>query len=396
VICSFGTGNMNQANTIAESAFNDLGHVPYWVSGGIAALLVGAVILGGIRRIGAVTGKLAPTMAIIYTVAGLIILVLNIDQVPAAFSAIVVGAFNPQAGVGGTGAGVLLTTLVWGIKRGLFSNEAGQGSAPIAHAAAKTDEPVREGVVAMMGPFIDTIVICTITGLVIVTTGVWREREQAVAKPGDWTIYQLPADGDAPESVSGLQPFVGEIEVEEGRAAGVVLAAYDGPVVNGRLVDGNMQPYTGVLQRDAAGSLTAADGTSVQLRVQGEMFRTGSAMTAWAFRRGLEPIMGGWGYLIVTLSVFLFGLSTAISWSYYGDRSITYLLGTRAVLPYRILYVCFVFLGAQLSLKMVWDYGDLALGLMAVPNLLAVLLLAPKVRKMTTEYFARKHEPRGK
>ena len=245
IVCSFGAGNMNQANTIADSAFNDLGHIPYWISGAITAVLVGTVILGGIKRIGAVTSKLTPLMAVIYMLGGLIILALNIQEVPAAFGAIFHGAFNPQAGVGGTGAGVLLTTLVWGIKRGLFSNEAGQGSAPIAHAAAKTDRPIREGAVAMLGPFIDTICICTITGLVVVTMGVWTEKDQAIAKPGDWSIYQLPTSGEVPRALADLvegdeslddKKFVGSFSVSGGRASGVLLSAYDGPVDEGLLL----------------------------------------------------------------------------------------------------------------------------------------------------------------
>jgi alanine or glycine:cation symporter, AGCS family len=391
VVCSFGSGNMNQANTIAEAAFNDLGHIPYWLSGAVAAALVGLVILGGIKRIGAVTSKLAPAMAILYVVGGVTILLLNIGDIPAAVQAIFVGAFKPAAGVGGTGAGVLLMTLVWGIKRGLFSNEAGQGSAPIAHAAAKTGEPVREGVVAMLGPFIDTLVICSVTGLVIVTTGVWQEKESAIAKSGDWSIYQLPESGEYPDSVQGLDEFVGSFDVELGVTEGIVLSAYDGPVDKPVLVDGDLKPFSGTISRDDEGNLTLPDGTSADVRVMGHMFRTGSSLTSWAFRRGLSPLLGKWGSLIVTLSVFLFGLSTAIAWSYYGDRSIQYLLGTRAVLPYRIAYVFFVFLGAQLSLSLVWDYGDLALGCMAVPNLIAVLLLAPKVKRMTDAYFARDH-----
>ncbi len=394
IICSFGTGNMNQANTIAESAFNDLGHIPYWVSGLVTATIVGAVILGGIKRIGAVTSRLTPAMGLIYGIAGTVILLLNYQRLPSALSAIVVGAFDPQAGVGGTGAGLLLTTMVWGIKRGLFSNEAGQGSAPIAHAAARTDEPVREGVVAMLGPFIDTLVICSITGLVIVTTGVWAQKGPAIAKEGDWAILQPPAQHESVFPVARLQPFVGEFEVRGGRAAQVLLVAYDGPVEDALLLDARLEPYDGTLNRSADGSLFRPDGSVADLRLQGKMLRTGSALTAWAFKRGLSPILGGWGYLVVTVSVFLFGLSTAISWSYYGDRCVQYLLGTRFVLPYRVLYVFFVFLGAQLSLRMVWDYGDLALGCMAVPNLLAVLLLAPRIRQMTTEYFSRQGDRR--
>ena len=388
VVCSFGSGNMNQANTIAESAFNDLGQIPYWLSGGIAAVLVALVILGGIKRIGAVSSKLAPAMAVLYTVAGLLILLMNIDKVPAAFAEIVVGAFKPAAGVGGTGAGVFLVTLVWGIKRGLFSNEAGQGSAPIAHAAAKTDEPVREGTVALMGPFIDTLIVCSITGLVIVSTGVWNQKSDAIAKPGDWAIYQLPESGGQPESLDGLAEFEGSFVVNDGVAAGIVLAAYDGPVDDGRLITTDGELFSGTLVQ-GEGGLTLDGGGDADIRVQGDMFRTGSALTARAFRLGLKPILGNWGHLVVTLAVFLFGLSTCISWSYYGDRSIQYLLGTRAVLPYRILYVCFVFIGAQLSLELVWAYGDMALGCMAVPNLIAVILLSGKVRKMTREYYSR-------
>jgi len=408
IICSFGSGNMNQANTIADSAFNDLGHVPYWLSGGLTAFLVGAVILGGIKRIGAVTSKLTPLMGVLYAFGGLTILAMNITEVPAAFIAIFKGAFNPTAGVGGTGAGVLLMTMVWGIKRGLFSNEAGQGSAPIAHAAAKTDRPVREGAVALLEPFIDTLCICTITGLVIVTMGVWHDKTDAIAKAGDWAIYQLPASGEVPESLYDLvdpdkdeslddHEFVGPFTVRDGVASGVLLAAYDGPVDGGKLMvedaEGNLEAFSGTLHRDPDGTLTFDGEKPADVKLQGEMFRTGSALTAWAFKEGLSPILGKWGFLFVTISVFLFGLSTCISWSYYGDRCVTYLFGTRFVLPYRLLYVFFVFLGAQLSLSLVWDYGDLALGLMSVPNLLAVLLLAPKVRKLTTKYFSDTHTP---
>ncbi len=389
VVCSFGSGNMNQANTIAESAFNELGQIPYWVSGGITAFIVALVILGGIKRIGAVSSRLAPSMAVLYVGAGLIILLFNLPEVPGAFMAIVKGAFNPTAGVGGTGAGVFLVTLVWGIKRGLFSNEAGQGSAPIAHAAARTDEPVREGTVALMEPFIDTLIVCSITGLVIVSTGVWNQKSDATAKPGDWDIYQLPTTGQQPESLEGLDEFVGSFEVSDGVAAGVVLAAYDGPVDDGRLKTTDGELFSGTLVRSEEGGLTLASGEDASIRVQGAMFRTGSALTARAFKIGLRPIAGEWGHMVVTIAVFLFGLSTCISWSYYGDRSIQYLLGTRAVLPYRILYVFFVFLGAQLSLELVWAYGDMALGCMAVPNLVAVILLAPKVRRMTKEYYAK-------
>ncbi|MBO6651599.1 MAG: sodium:alanine symporter family protein, partial [Balneola sp.] len=164
VICSFLTGNAVQANTVADTMRSTF-LVPGWVTGLVTASLVGVVIIGGIKRIGKVTASLMPVMAIIYVLGALVILLMNASEVIPAFKTILSYAFTPEAGIFGVGSGVFLTTLVWGIKRGLFSNEAGQGSAPIAHGAAKTKEPVREGVVALLEPFIDTLVVCTMTGL---------------------------------------------------------------------------------------------------------------------------------------------------------------------------------------------------------------------------------------
>ncbi len=169
-ICAFLTGNAVQANTVADVMQTDF-QIPLWVTGLVTASIVGAVILGGIKRIGRVTSKLVPIMASFYVLGAFVILVLNYDAIIPAFGTIFSNAFNPQAGAYGVGSGALILTLSFGIQRGIFSNEAGQGSAPIAHSAAKTDEPVREGVVALLEPFIDTLVICTMTGLVIVSTG---------------------------------------------------------------------------------------------------------------------------------------------------------------------------------------------------------------------------------
>ena len=179
VICSFLTGNAVQANTVADTLSSTF-MIPGWITGLVTASIVGFVIIGGIKRIGKVTASLMPIMAIIYVLGALIILLLNVDKVLPAFGTILEYAFTPKAGAFGVGSGLFLTTLVWGIKRGLFSNEAGQGSAPIAHGAAKTKEPVREGVVALLEPFIDTLVVCTMTGLVIVSTGVWDMKHDTL------------------------------------------------------------------------------------------------------------------------------------------------------------------------------------------------------------------------
>ncbi|BBB33655.1 alanine or glycine:cation symporter, AGCS family [Thermotomaculum hydrothermale] len=298
VISSFGSGNAVQAFTVADQFKADFG-IPQYVTGIILVLIVGSVILGGIKRIGQVASKLAPFMAILYVLASVTAIVLHIDKVPEMFKLIITSAFNPPAAIGGFAGTTFLYTLIWGVKRGIFSNEAGQGSAPIAHAAAKTKEAAREGTVAMIGPFIDTLVICTMTGLVIIISGAWTHID----------------------------------------ASGVAL--------------------------------------------------NGSPLTAKAFELSLSSLLGNYGRYLVTVSVFLFGISTAISWSYYGDRSIQYLFGDKAILPYRIVFLIMHFVGAIFTLEIVWSFGDLALGLMAIPNLIAVVLLSPKVKEITKDYFSR-------
>lgn len=300
VISSFGQGNMIQSFTVTDQFQSEFG-LPRWLTGLGMSLLVGLVIIGGIKRIGRVASRLTPFMAIFYFIGAALILLVNLPELPGVLVRIFHDAFLPRAeisGIAGGGFLLFLNTMLWGVKRGLFSNEAGQGSAPIAHAAAKTEEPVREGVVAMLGPFIDTLVICSMTGLAILVTGAWQVT-------------------------------------------------------------------------DAAGELL-----------------NGSVMTTWAFRHGL-PFLGGYGSYIVTVTVFLFALSTAISWSYYGDRSAQFLWGDRAIMPYKAFYVGMHFLGGIFSLELVWGFGDVALGLMAIPNLIAIIFLAGKVKKLELDYCAR-------
>lgn len=288
VICSFCTGNMNQANTIAAT-FTEY-HLPEWSSGILIAALVALVIIGGIKRIATVASRLVPAMAALYVGSALFILAMNHQSVIPSLASVFGEAFSPRAGIGG-----VLVVIMWGIRRGLYSNEAGQGSAPIAHAAAKTKEPVREGTVALMGPFIDTIIICSMTGLAIIST-----------------------------------------------------------------------------------------------RVNETTDLTGALLTREAFRSGFSfaPELGS---LIVSISVLLFAYSTMVAWSYYGDRSIEYLIGPQAIRPYRWAYVFFNFLGAVLPLEFVWNFGDIALSLMTIPNLIGVVLLVGILKKLTNDYFSRKH-----
>jgi AGCS family alanine or glycine:cation symporter len=278
-----------------------------------------------------------------------------------------------------------MTTMLWGIKRGLFSNEAGQGSAPIAHAAAKTDEPVSEGVVALVEPFIDTLVICTMTGLVIVSTGAWKDRvpTEIALQGGDSSYVEVLENGGyaAAEMPARIRVEGGDVQVGAG---GVRLAWHEVPVERLFTNREQSEPFTGVIL-PAEGRARGDDGTD-HTALFGDAVENGAPLTMVAFRKGLGPI----GPFIVLLSVLLFAVSTAIAWSYYGDRCANYLFGPRAILPYKAAFVTAHFLGAVVSLSVAWTLGDVFLGIVILPNLLAIVLLSGKVKEMTDSYFARR------
>lgn len=285
-IAAFGIGNTVQANSVSQ-VFRETMGVPSWITGLVMAVGVFAVIIGGVQRLANVTDKLVPVMAIIYVLGAAIVLLLNAGAVPGAIALIFSDAFTGTAATGGfAGAGIIMA-IRFGVARGIFSNEAGLGSAPIAHAAARTNSPVRQGVVAMLGTFIDTIIVCTMTALVIIATGAW------------------------------------------------------------------------------------SSGT------------TGAQLSAEAFTTGM-PGPGGW---IVSFGLVIFAFSTMLAWSYYGERTAEYLFGSAVVKPYRVLWVIAVFVGAIAQLDFVWLVADVMNALMAIPNLIALILLAPVVFKLTRAYF---------
>lgn len=375
VICSFLTGNAVQANSVSDimqASFS----VPKWATGIISASIVGFVILGGIKRIGAVTARLAPLMALIYVLSALVILLMNYDQVIPSLVLIVKSAFNPTAGAYGVGSGVFLTTLVWGIKRGLFSNEAGQGSAPIAHAAAKTNEPVREGVVALLEPFIDTLVVCTMTGLVIITTNSWDAKH-----PQYFNVNSNEVTYVLPEGTNTLK-------LEEGKILDGKIFKNNAEIDMIYLDESMTSTFTGSISKTETGyTVKSVDGNDVTY-FHANAIENGAPLTAVAFQKGLAPLMPG-GDLIVTLCVILFAVSTSISWSYYGDRSIQYLAGDKSIIYYKGVYVIMHFVGAMLTLNTVWLIGDIALGLMTIPNIIALIALSGVVYKATQTYFSK-------
>lgn len=323
-------GNMFQAWNVAVVTEQSLG-IPQLTTGVILAVLVALVILGGIRRIGAVAGALVPVMCGIYLVAAFYVLAVNVDVIPETLALIVRSAFAPVEAQGAFIGGAAGSAFAWGMKRALFSNEAGQGSSPIAHAAVRTREPVSEGVVAGLEPFIDTLVVCTLTALVILTSGAWNRAPDATlavppavvaGAPGTWQVADTPLpDG---EWAAGSALFMVARVSEDGapergiRVAGTVVA--QGPV------------------RVARWEAIASD-TSPRFTEPG-VYRSyaGAGLTSHAFDR-VRPGLGQW---VVTAASWLFAISTMISWSYYGEQGVVYLGGRRMVVPYRLVYCALV------------------------------------------------------
>ena len=394
-ICAFLTGNAVQANTVADVMKTDF-QIPVYVTGLITASLVAAVVLGGIKRIGKVTSKLVPFMGVLYVLGAIIILLINYDDILPGLWTIVSNAFNPQAGALGVGSGALIFTLSYGVQRGLFSNEAGQGSAPIAHSAARTDQPVREGVVALLEPFIDTLVICTMTGLVIVATGSWDMQHRSAIDPTSDVVtytYSAPADTAMQEGTEGMM-----LRFEEGVPVNGSMQHYNA-AVDTMFVDQNFSvPFTGSVRLTETneegiyrGVVALTQEGSQEATLYGGVVQNGAPLTSAAFERGLAPIIPGGGYL-VTFAVLLFAISTSISWSYYGDRAAQYLFGFESIFWYRLAFVGMHFFGAVVTLTTIWAFGDVMLGLMAFFNIIALFALSGKAYEITKKYFSETHE----
>ncbi len=287
-LAGFGIGNMVQVNSMADALHVSFG-MPHWATGLAVMLLAGLVILGGIRRIGKVAEALVPAMSIAYVVASLAVLAVNAAQIPAAFALIFTHAFTPIAATGGFAGAAVMAAIRFGVARGIFSNEAGLGTAGIAQAAGTTTSAVRSGLIGMLGTFIDTLIICTLTGLAIVCSGVWT---------------------------SGA---------------------------------------------------------------------SGAALSAAAF----ESALPGIGSHLIALALAIFAFTTILGWSYYGERCWEFLAGTRAILPFRLVFVLAIPFGALAHLEFAWLVADTLNGLMALPNLVSLLLLSPLVLRLTREHFAR-------
>jgi len=388
VLSSFGTGSLPQINSIANSMFSTFG-IEHMVTGGVLAVLLGFVIIGGIKRIAAVTEKLVPAMAIIYFIGAFAVIFNNLGNIIPSFVSIFADLFSGSAATGGFVGASIAFAFNKGVGRGLFSNEAGQGSAPIAHAAAKTKEPVSEGLVAILEPFIDTIVICTVTGLVLLSSGVWNQKHVNNFQQTDMEIIVGSSYTDDTEEgvqklyehISGqelIESYNGELAVENG------VITSDASIINARSLAENVKIYDG--ESLFTGLIQVESGKPVDsdLTFKGESLVHSAPLTAIAFQKGF---FGGWGQYIVSIGLLMFAFSTAISWSYYGDRAMTFLLGTKSVVYYRVVYVGAFFLASFADTTIIWTLSGITIALMTLPNLFGILYLRKDIKSTIDKYW---------
>ena len=390
VVSSFGSGNLPQSNSIANGLSASFG-IPNWASGFVLAGFLGAVILGGIKRIVVVAEKIVPLMAAIYVVGALLVIVANFDQIGMSFLSIINDAFTGSAAAGGFLGASFAFAFNRGVNRGLFSNEAGQGSAPIAHAAARTKEPVSEGAVSILEPFLDTIIICTLTGLVILSSGVWTKKFENDFQRFDTKVISGVFKEDRQEDRERLYQFLnfgkndieafdGELVIKEGQAS-----QRDFTIIHNRSIAENVKFYQNGMPY--SGTLLVRDGeVDPKISLSGESLLHSVALTGEAFATGL---MGDYGRYIVSITLVLFAFTTAVAWSYYGDRAITYLFGVRYVTPYRFAYVIGFFAAAIADTSLVWLISAITLALMAIPNLVSIFLLRKEIRIDSSDYRER-------
>jgi AGCS family alanine or glycine:cation symporter len=406
ILSSFGTGSLPQINSISESMFTSFG-INHTLTGGILAVLLGLVIIGGIKRIAKVTSTLVPVMALIYLLGAIAVIATNYQHIGPAIGAIFTEAFTGSAAVGGfLGAGFAFT-FNKGVNRGLFSNEAGQGSAPIAHSAARAQEPVSEGMVAILEPFIDTIIICSLTGLVLLTSGVWNEKienrfQQADLKVLDGTYQEdnahdrrLLSKGFSKDTTLAL--FTGPLQVKDGTVVtgGITLIHAESLAENVVVTQGD-ERFTGTIPvANGVVQFSDAEGENEPIYFNGLSLIHSAALTTEAFKRSF---LGNWGQYIVSIGLLLFAFSTAISWSYYGGRAVTYLFGTRYVIIYRLIYVVGFFLASFTDTTIVWNLSYITIAVMTIPNLFGLLVLRKDIKGTIGEYWTDFHKqwPREK
>ncbi len=387
IVSSFGTGNMPQINSISSSVFATFG-IEQWITGLVLSIILGFVIIGGIKRIVKVTDKLVPAMALIYIIGVLGVIFYNWENILPSINAIFGGVIDGAAATGGFLGATFAFAFNRGVNRGLFSNEAGQGSAPIAHAAAKAHEPISEGMVAILEPFIDTVIICTLTGMAIVSSGVWHEKHQNTFQYASTKVLDREYDINIPKDVNDIYRYnvneksiglySGNIDVKEGVIQNELTILHSNSIAEDILIKLNNKLYTG--------NIPVKDGAfkNTEYTITGKSLINSAPLTIEAFKRSY---FGSAGEYIITIGLLLFAFSTAIAWSYYGGRAVTYLFGVKYVVHYRVIYVLGFFIASFVDTTIVWTFSGIAIAFMTLPNLIGILLLRKDMKETLKTYL---------
>ncbi|MCH5192702.1 MAG: sodium:alanine symporter family protein [Oscillospiraceae bacterium] len=404
VLASFGIGNMTQVNSIA-SAMKSNFNVPNIVTGILLAVIAGLVILGGIKRIASVTEKVVPFMAAFYILGCLIIFFSNFSQIPYVFSSIFTNAFNFGAIAGGIGGYIIKRAVTMGFKRGVFSNEAGLGSSVMVHSASDVKEPVIQGMWGIFEVFFDTIIVCTLTSFVILSSPAesrtFEEAMQNISTESQYFEIHRTSDGSVVNLIDAN--INAKFELASASAAEGTYTEYTAKTIYGQefpvrimktenasgegdFTYANVMEIRGVQGKNADGSLmTDANGNPVITSVEITEVN-GVPLVTYAFSLRLGKVSGQ----ILAIAILLFAFSTVLGWSFYGTKALEYLFGTKATVVYKIIFVLFVIVGCTMNLSLAWDIADTLNGLMAIPNLIGVLLLSATVINITKNYVARK------
>ena len=386
LISTFGSGNMPQIDNISSTIESSFGIDPLTTSL-VMSLLVALVIIGGIKRISSIAASIVPLMAFIYLIGGLSVLIFNYENIIPSFQIIILDVFEGTSVVGGFLGASFSLAFTYGVARGLYSNEAGQGSAPIAHATSKTKYSVEEGFVSILEPFIDTIIICTLTGLVILSSGVWTEKfTNSFEKTSMYFISgSLDEKKDGKEILSflsgndsSLEIFSGELDIISGRIQEIITILNNRSIAEDVIVYKDGKTFSGkvrIINNELDGNFEFVGKSLVKSAV----------LTSKAFNKGF---FGSYGEYIVSIGLLLFAFSTVITWAYYGDRCTAYLFGESSIIYYRVLYIFAFFVAGSgyIDTEIIWNFALITVAASTLPNLISIFLLRNEMKNLISSY----------
>ena len=398
MICAIGSGNMPQINNIA-SVLDSTFSIPKLATGLILGVMLWMIIAGGIKRIAKIASKLVPIMAVIYFGGALVVVAENYQNIIPSFHSIFSQVFSGSAAAGGFLGASFAMSLKLGVARGLYSNEAGQGSSPIAHASAKAEHSVEQGMVSILEPFIDTIVVCSVTALVILSSGAWIQKYDNTFERSSMAIFAGSYAESNSKDVEELGKYI--LDARNFTSDTTNVENFTG---NLDLIDGQMQKQTVTVFHNnsiaedvvfyqgaepVSGLLEISDGkiADSSVRVEGKSLIHSAELTSKAFGSG---VLGIYGEYIVAIGLLLFAFSTAIAWSYYGDRSTAYIFGEGAVPWYRMIYVVCFIAAAVVDTTVIWNIAYVVVALVTIPNLIALFVLRKEMKEQVNSYVMEK------